>query len=88
MAGDLVNSENRNKIRLGIYFIENAKIRYGRESVLLKMLNKKQVRLWFYFIEKGQNKVRLVIYVIENTKIRYGGEVFLLKRLNKDIGWN
>ena len=71
------------KVRLEIYFIEKAKIRYS----------------WGLFYWKGRNKVRrgftlftilkwaqLGTYFIENDEIRYGSGLILLKR--NLLHWN
>ena len=74
------------KVLLGIYFTENAKIRYGVEakirlgwgfipSIMLKAVTTEDL-----IHSKDQNKVRLEIYSIEMAKIRFGWGFVSLKR--------
>ena len=78
MAECLFYWKIQNNIRLGIFFIEKAKIRYGRGFTSLKMLKQGTAGNLFHW--KNKNKVGLEIYYIEKPKIRYGWEFISLKK--------
>ena len=70
MVGDLFHRTCQNKVRLGIYSIGNAKIKYGWQWSSLN--RPKQGTAEDLFHRTSQNKVWLGIYFIENAEIRYG----------------
>ena len=79
-----------NKVQLGNYFIENIKIRYGRDlfsqksqlKVWLKMNFIVKIRTSLGLIHrKGQNKARLEIYFTEHEKIKYSCGFISLKMM-------